>query len=181
MPDGDQVIPALNRAIEYFRSRRWPIYASRDWHPADSRHFRAFGGRWPAHCVAGTPGAAFHADLQLPADTIIISKGRDQTDDGYSAFGGAIGHGEGLVDDLNQRRIAHLYVGGLATEYCVLASVIDARNAGFPVTVLVDAVTGIGRDDMRRAFEDMRAAGAVLAQSDELDSPAESHRNTSTD
>ena len=180
VPDGDQVIPALNRAIGYFRSRGWPIYASRDWHPADSGHFLAFGGRWPAHCVAETPGAAFHPDLHLPADTIVVSKGLERTDDGYSAFGGIKDSGEQLMDDLSQRRIARLYVGGLATEYCVRASVIDARKAGLTVTVLVDAVAGIERDDTGRAFEDMHAAGAILGQSDELDTPAESRKNIGT-
>jgi nicotinamidase/pyrazinamidase len=167
VPDGDRVIPVLNRAIERFASEGRPVYASRDWHPADTTHFREFGGPWPPHCVAASSGAQFHPQLRLPADAIVISKGQDRNDDGYSAFEGTTDRGRTLVEDLRARGISELYVGGLATDYCVRATVLDARKAGFPVTVLTDGIAGIAREDAARALDDMRAAGASMASIDE--------------
>jgi nicotinamidase/pyrazinamidase len=169
VPDGDAVIPALNDAIEHARASGWPVYASRDWHPPDSRHFGAFGGRWPVHCVAESPGASFPARLRLPADAVIVSKGQSRADDGYSAFEGTTRTGEPLLDDLRRRGIARLYVGGLATDYCVRASVLDACKAGFEVTVLEDAVAGLEPGTTRQALEDMRTAGARVMSAGALD------------
>jgi nicotinamidase/pyrazinamidase len=167
VPDGDLVIPVLNRLIEHFESIGRPVYASRDWHPSDTTHFRAFGGPWPAHCIAGSLGASFNPSLRLPADAIVISKGQDRRDDGYSAFEGTTGDGRGIQADLRARGISELYVGGLATDYCVRASVLDARRAGFLVTVLTDGIAGIGRDDVTRALDEMRHAGASVVPSHE--------------
>ncbi len=169
VPAGDGVIPTLNRVIEQAHTRGWAVYASRDWHPPDSGHFAAFGGRWPVHCVAGSPGAAFAPDLRLPADALVISKGRSRVDDGYSAFEGTTDSGRLLVDDLKGRRIARLYVGGLATDYCVRASVLDACRAGIDVAVLTDAIAGLDPDGARRALRDMQAAGARLTSSSALE------------
>lgn len=169
VPAGDGVIPTLNRVIEQAHTRGWAVYASRDWHPPGSGHFADFGGRWPVHCVAGSPGAAFAPDLRLPADAIVISKGRSRVDDGYSAFEGTTDSGRLLVDDLKGRRIARLYVGGLATDYCVRASVLDACRAGFDVAVLTDAIAGLDPDGARRALRDMQAAGARLTSAGALE------------
>jgi nicotinamidase/pyrazinamidase len=166
VPEGDRVIPALNRLIGRFEGEGRPVYASRDWHPADTAHFRDFGGPWPAHCIAGSPGAQFHSGLHLPADAIVVSKGQDRHDDGYSAFEGQTDSGRTLADDLRARGVTELYVGGLATDYCVRASVLDARRAGFPVTVITDGIAGIGREDEARSLDEMRAAGARLVASD---------------
>jgi nicotinamidase/pyrazinamidase len=163
VPDGDRVIPVLNRAIEQFEAKGSPIYASRDWHPSDTTHFRERGGPWPPHCVADTSGAAFHPQLRLPDDTIVISKGQDRRDDGYSAFEGVTGGGRTLVEDLRARGVTALYVGGLATDYCVRATVLDARRAGFPVTVLNEGIAGIAPDTEERAVDEMRQAGATFA------------------
>jgi nicotinamidase/pyrazinamidase len=168
VPAGDRVVPVLNRVIHRFQSDGRPVYASRDWHPSDTTHFREFGGRWPAHCVADSSGAHFHPQLRLPAETIVISKGQQRTDDGYSAFEGMTNSGRTLVEDLRARGVSELYVGGLATDYCVRATVLDARRAGLSVTVLTDAVAGIGPDDTARALEEMRAAGASLESSEEI-------------
>jgi nicotinamidase/pyrazinamidase len=167
VPNGDQVIPVLNKMIERFKARGRPVYASRDWHPPDTTHFRAYGGRWPPHCVAESGGAAFHPELQLPEDAVVISKGQDRGDDGYSAFEATTADGRTLLDDLRSRGISALYVGGLATDYCVRATVLDARRAGFPVTVLTDGIAGIGGDDVIRALDEMRLAGASLVSSDD--------------
>lgn len=165
VPEGDRVIPVLNRTIDSFESRGLPIYASRDWHPPDTTHFQEQGGPWPPHCVAGTRGADLHPDLRVPRDTIVISKGQDRGDDGYSAFEGSTADGRLLADDLRARGVNTLYVGGLATDYCVRASVLDARRHGFDVTLLTDGIAGIDPDGSERALGEMRQAGAALASS----------------
>ncbi|HUF81806.1 MAG TPA: nicotinamidase [Burkholderiales bacterium] len=167
VPDGDQVIPRLNAAIERFMASAEPVYASRDWHPPDTRHFQPHGP-WPPHCVAGTEGAAFHPDLHLGPQAVVVSKGQDRNDDGYSAFEGITDDGRGLMDDLRRRGITALYVGGLATDHCVRASVLDARAAGLLVVVVTDAVAGIDIEDSRRALKEMQAAGASLVTSREI-------------
>src|SRR5262245_23767149 len=110
VPGGDLVVPALNAHIADAVANGWPVYASRDWHPAVSRHFQAYGGQWPVHCVENTAGAAFHDDLHLPASAIVISKGQAPDAHGYSAFEGRTAGGTTLADDLHARHIQHLYV-----------------------------------------------------------------------
>ena len=166
VPNGDRVIPVLNALAAQFAEVGLPVFASRDWHPPDTTHFKSRGGPWPPHCVAGTPGAGFHPALQLPADTIVVSKGQDQRDDGYSAFEGTSNDGRALADHLRERGITHLHVGGLATDYCVRASVLDARKAGFEVTVVAGGIAGIAEETSGRALEEMRRAGAQVSQAD---------------
>lgn len=163
-PGGDRVVGPLNQYIDEAATRGWPVYASRDWHPPVTRHFRQYGGEWPVHCVEETEGAAFHPDLRLPASAIIVSKGQSQAKPGYSAFEGYTLDGRTFADDLRERRIDHLYVGGIATDYCVKHSVLDARRAGLEVTVLADAVAGVDvkRGDSARALEEMKEAGATI-------------------
>jgi nicotinamidase/pyrazinamidase len=164
VPGGDRVVPALNRHIARAVERRWPVYASRDWHPPVTSHFRQYGGEWPPHCVENTEGAGFHEDLNLPPSAIVITKGQDPDHPGYSAFQGRTPEGRELLDELRHRQVKHLYVGGLATDYCVKHSVLDAMKAGLEVTVLADAVAGVNLrpDDSARAIEEMRAAGAEV-------------------
>ena len=165
VPNGDRVVPPLNRYITDAIARGWPIYASRDWHPVVTKHFRQYGGEWPPHCVQGTEGAAFHDDLKLPPSAIVISAGASQDSDGYSAFEGRLSDGTPFLDHLRERGVGHLYVGGLATDYCVKHSVLDARRADLEVTVLTDAIAGIdvNAGDAERALEEMRAAGAHIS------------------
>lgn len=164
VPNGDQVVPALNRYAADAVARGMPVYASRDWHPAVTRHFKQYGGEWPPHCVQNTDGAGFHDELRLPESTIVISKGRDPDKPGYSALEGRTEDGTPLLDDLRSRRVDHLYVGGLATDYCVRQSVLDALAAGLKVTLLRDAIAGIDArpGDAERAIAEMREAGAVI-------------------
>jgi len=166
-PGGAAIVPALNRHLADARARHMPVYASRDWHPAETTHFKAFGGTWPPHCVQGTEGAAFHSALELPADTIVVSKGDVSDREGYSAFDGHTEEGRSLADDLRARDIDQLFVGGIATDYCVKQTVLDATSRGLRVTVLTDAITGIDvhPGDSARAVDEMRAAGANLATS----------------
>ena len=164
VPQGDRVVPALNRHIAEAIGAGSPVYASRDWHPPVTRHFKAYGGEWPAHCVQGSAGAAFHQELKLPASTIVITKGEDPDRPGYSAFEGKTSDGRSLLDDLRARQVEHLVVGGLATDYCVKHSVLDALRYGFDVRVLEDAIAGVNLrpDDSTRALAEMRAAGARI-------------------
>jgi nicotinamidase/pyrazinamidase len=170
VPAGDEVVDVLNQVVERLANQGTRVYASRDWHPEVTTHFERFGGRWPVHCVAGTRGAEFHPRLRLPHGTLIITKGNESGADGYSAFEGRGAAGTTLADELKRRGVEHLIVGGLATDYCVRASVLDARNAGLAVTVLADAIRGVeaAPGDSERAIEEMKAAGARLAGAAEL-------------
>jgi nicotinamidase/pyrazinamidase len=165
VPEGDRVVPLMNRYIAQTRQAGGAIYASRDWHPQGTRHFLANGGPWPPHCVQGTSGAAFHPRLELPQDAIIITKGDNARDDGYSAFDGLDAQGRSLQASLRERGLARLLVGGLATDYCVRASVLDARSNGFDVVLLLDAIRGIElkEGDVARALDAMLRAGARTA------------------
>jgi len=162
VPDGDRVVEPLNRAAGIFAAEGLPVLASRDWHPAVTRHFRQYGGSWPVHCVQGTPGAAFHPALRLPLGTVVVSKGGDPEQDGYSAFEAADDAGIPLARLLAGMGVRRLYMGGLATDYCVRSSALDALRFGLGVTVLTDAIAGvdINPGDSDRALEEMRQAGA---------------------
>src|SRR5262245_21878086 len=162
VPEGDRVVPVLNRYVGLFASADAAIFASRDWHPARTRHFQAGGGIWPPHCVQGTPGAAFHAGLAVPGGAVVISKGMDPEEDAYSAFQGSDTGGQPFAAALAERGVRRLYVGGLATDYCVKATVLDALRGGFEVWVLEDAVRAVDvtPGDGERALAEMREAGA---------------------
>ena len=162
---GDEVVPVLNDYIAYFREQNLPILATRDWHPEVTVHFQKYGGAWPVHCLQNSAGAAFHPDLALPDDTVIISCGVGREEQGYSAFEGVSGEGQSLLDYLRERRITELYVGGLATDYCVKHSVLDALRHGFKVHLLIDACRGIDVEpgDIDKAIREMTDNGATLA------------------
>ncbi len=170
VPNGDAVVPRLNRMIEWTTKQEVPVYATRDWHPPDTRHFKAYGGRWPVHCSQGTAGARFHPDLRLPADATLVTKGDTREGEGYSAFEGHTPKGTALVHDLREKGIERLYIGGLATDYCVRQSVLDALETGFKVTLLTDAVAAVNvnPDDGEKALAEMKAAGAELKTTDEV-------------
>ena len=162
VPDGDRVVPVLNKYSERFFADHLPIFASRDWHPRKTTHFKSGGGPWPAHCVQNTIGAAFHAELDLPEDTIILSKGMEEDKDSYSVFQAVDSKGKNFLPLLEDLQIEELFVGGLATDYCVKASVLDALKQGFGVYLLTDAIRGVDLkpDDSQKAVDDMRAQGA---------------------
>ncbi len=157
--DGERVIPVLNRCLDYFREARLTIVATRDWHPPDHCSFSAQGGSWPPHCVENSPGAEFAGQLELPRDALIISKATMSDKDAYSAFDGT-----DLDQHLRAAGVRRVFVGGLATDYCVLATVKDAARAGFCVYVLGDAVRAVDArpGDGDRALDTMRAAGAEI-------------------
>jgi len=157
VPSGDETIPALNRYIELFRRNALPIYASRDWHPADHCSFRSEGGIWPPHCIAGSAGAAFSPELSLPSAAVVISKAVHRDTDAYSGF-----EGTDLEQRLRREGVTRLFIGGLATDYCVLNTVKDALSQGFDVLLLLDGIRAVNLkpDDGRRAIEEMTSLGA---------------------
>lgn len=169
--DSDQVVPVLNRYIELFRRLNLPIYATRDWHPHTTKHFKAYGGLWPEHCVQNTADAEFAADLNMPDDTEIISAGVGHEDQGYSGFEGTNDEGESFDQSLRERGITHLYVGGIATDYCVKVTALDAIRGGYNVTILEDAIKGVDLEegDSKRAIDEMRQAGAVFCNLERIE------------
>jgi nicotinamidase/pyrazinamidase len=169
VPGNERVIEPLNRAAECFTAEGLPILASRDWHPPVTRHFSGYGGVWPPHCVQESSGAAFHPALRLPQGTLVISKGMDPDSDSYSVFDGSSVDGRSLQKILEELQVRHLYIGGLATDYCVCSSVLDARKAGFEVTVLADAIAGVDlvAGDSEKARLKMMNSGVNFCRTDE--------------
>jgi nicotinamidase/pyrazinamidase len=161
--DGDRVVPPLNRLLAAWRSRGMPVYLTRDWHPPGHCSFAARGGPWPVHCVAGTHGAEFSPLLDhAPAD-LVVSKATRLDRDAYSALDGTP-----LASELRSRGVRRIFIGGLATDYCVRATGLDARAAGLDVVVLTDAVCAVDvrPGDGARALAELAAAGAELASTD---------------
>lgn len=168
--DGDAVVPVLNRLIDFAEQQDWPVIATRDDHPAQSHHFADQGGIWPVHCVTQTPGAQFHPDLHI-AGVTELRKGIGIDDDGYSPFSGQITNtGQSLQDFLQKHQIDTLVIGGLATDYCVKATTLDALKLGYAVDVVEDAIRAVDLQpgDGRSAIEEMRTAGAHVTTSDQI-------------
>lgn len=155
---GDEVVPVLNAYADRFARRSLPVFATRDWHPENHCSFRVQGGPWPVHCVAATPGAAMAPGLALPPGTAVVSKATAQARDAYSGFAGT--DLEARFSALGVRRI---FVGGLATDYCVLNTVKDGLRLGYEVLVLLDAIRAVDVNpgDGERAIAEMQRAGAL--------------------
>ena len=162
---GDEIIPVLNRYAVEFRARGLPIFASRDWHPPEHCSFREEGGIWPVHCVMGTKGAEFHPDFHLPPSAIVISKATDPKKEAYSAFEGTT-----LDERLRKTGVRRLFIGGLATDYCVLNTVRDAIKRGYAVCFLMDGIRAVNLqpDDGRKAEDEMIRLGAVSVRLENL-------------
>lgn len=159
---GDEVVAPLNQLMKEFLDRGEPVFKTRDWHPEKTKHFTAYGGTWPAHCVQNTSGAQFHPDLLNDPRIGVISKGFDESADGYSGFDGTE-----LGKKLRDEGIEEVWVGGLATDYCVKETVLGARREGFKVKALADAMrpVNVNPDDGRKALEEMNAAGVEIVGS----------------
>ena len=170
---GEEVGPPLNAIADRFDL----VVATRDWHPPDHGSFEGVEvdpaqwkgidppGIWPQHCVQNTPGAELHPSLDRTQVDVVVDKAQDPHTQGYSSF-----HGGNLAGVLRERGVDHVFVGGLATDYCVKNTVLDARREGFDVTVVTDAIRGIDVQpgDSQRALEEMRGAGADFTTSQEL-------------
>jgi nicotinamidase/pyrazinamidase len=160
---GDEVVAPLNNLIEEFLERGEPVFKSRDWHPPQTKHFSDYGGTWPIHCVQNTHGAEFHPNLLDDKHIRVISKGLGD-EDNYSAFDGT-----DLALQLQRLGVKEVWVGGLATDYCVKNTVLDALKHGFRVKALKDAMrpVEIQPGDGQRAIDEMRRAGAEIVESQE--------------
>jgi nicotinamidase/pyrazinamidase len=157
--DGDTVIEPTNRLIESFTGAGQPIILTRDWHPANHVSFSEFGGIWPAHCVADTSGAAFHEDLLIPGNAIIISKADNSEKDSYSGF-----ENTKLDSILKKLDVTEVVVAGLATDYCVKNTVLDALKLGYRTVIAEECVRAVNIDpeDGKNAVNEMLDAGADL-------------------
>lgn len=164
---GDEIVEPINTLLRQHPTA--PLFASRDWHPPSTRHFQERGGVWPPHCVKGTRGAAFHSDLQMERARV-FDKGTDpENDAGYSAFEGVReqdGKPVSLAEELKRYNVDALIVAGLATDYCVKASVLDALKAGLVTFLFLPGVRAVNLrpEDGDKAIAEMRAAGALIVQ-----------------
>ena len=165
VPRGDEVVAVLNHYLDTFAMQNLPVYATRDWHPVQHCSFRAQGGPWPPHCVADTRGAQFAATLKLPPNAVIISKATTVEHDAYSGF-----QDTDLDTLLYSANIRRLFIGGLATDYCVLNTVRDALGLGYQVLLLTDAIRAVDVQpgDGLRAEEEMIKLGAHSITVDEV-------------
>ena len=165
VPDGNAVVPVMNQYLKHFRQAKLPLYATRDWHPEGHCSFKPQGGPWPPHCVAGSEGAEFADDLDLQDDVSVISKATSVEKDAYSGF-----EGTDLAHRLRKRKVSRLFIGGLATDYCVFNTVKDALGEGFEVLLLEDGVRGVdvNAGDSEKAIEKMHALGAESVRLEDL-------------
>lgn len=181
--DGDKVVPALNCWVKKFKEDQLPIIYTQDWHPSNHCSFSSEGGPWPPHCVQDTQGAEFHPDLMVHG--VVFRKGTYPNKEAYSGFEGRLAaeakdgdlqppciyvSSETMSDWLKKRHIVHLFVGGLATDYCVNATVLDALKDGFRVTVIEDGVRAVNVTDQDgdKAIAEMVSEGAQLVSSSDL-------------
>jgi nicotinamidase/pyrazinamidase len=162
---GDRIFAPIDALAPRFRR----VYATRDWHPPDHSSYAAYGGPWPVHCVAGTRGAAFDARLDLRKIDAVIDKGVDRATDGYSGFVAT-----SLAGDLRVHGVRRVFVCGLATDYCVKATALDAHAAGFATVVIADASAAVNvrPGDETAALEELRAAGIEVVQSKDISGSA---------
>ena len=164
-PDGENVVPVINRLQELFTT----VIFSRDWHPPGHVSFseepKFVDGSWPKHCLAGSDGAGFHPELQVPLHATVISKGTEKDREAYSAFD------EGdLAQNLRHQQVERLFVVGLATNYCVKETVLAALKEDFQVVVVSDACRGldIPKGAVKKALDEMSKAGASIVESKQL-------------
>jgi nicotinamidase/pyrazinamidase len=162
---GNEVVAVLNRYAAEFERHGLPVFATRDWHPSDHCSFREQGGPWPPHCVADSRGAEWPAALVLPAATHIVSKATSRQADAYSGF-----QGTDLAAQLRAQGCHRVFVGGLATDYCVRATALDALREGFVVFVLNDAIRSVDvrPGDGTRALVEMKVHGARIVELNEV-------------
>ncbi len=159
IPEGDIIVPVLNRWTEAAVRRGVPVYASRDWHPRRHISFQEEGGKWPPHCLQDSWGAAFHPELRLPGNVVKIAKGVRFDKDQYSVFDDT-----GFAWLLKRDAVIRLWIGGLAEDVCVLETVLDARKAGFEVNVITLATRPITPRGGELALLDIKKVGAVVIE-----------------
>jgi nicotinamidase/pyrazinamidase len=165
VPKGDEVIPVINKYIELFSKVKAPIFATRDWHPLNHISFKTQGGPWPPHCIQNSKGAEFASELKLPKNAIIISKAVNPNAEAYSGF-----EGTELALKLKELGIKKVFIGGLATDYCVKNTVLDALKNGFKTFFLEDASRGVNLkpEDSENAIKEMINKGALKVKISDL-------------
>ena len=164
--EGDRIVDVVNRLMPQFQL----VISTQDWHPADHVSFKERGGPWPPHCVQGTEGAELHPALNREPISYYFRKASSPAKDAYSEFEGTDGQGRTLDEALKSHNVTRVYVVGLATDYCVKATVLDAIKHGYEVYVVTDAVraVNVSPDDGEKALDEMARAGAHLVTSDQL-------------
>jgi len=156
-PEGDRVVPVLNRWIEAAQELGLPVYASRDWHPQRHASFRSEGGEWPPHCLQDSEGAKFHPELRLPPDVVKVTSGVRFDFDQYSAF-----KETGFAMLLRKDKVRRLWIGGLVLEYCVMESALGAREEGFEVGVIKEGTRSLTHEGEDAAIRRLREAGVEI-------------------
>lgn len=161
--DGDGIVWPVNRLIESFTAAGLPIVFTRDWHTVDHCSFSEFGGIWPAHCIADTYGAAFHEDLLIPGNAIVVSKAEKVNSDAYSGF-----EGTKLDEELKNLNVDELIIAGLATDYCVKNTLIDAISLGYTATIATEGIRAVNLQagDEEKATSQMKEKGAAFKTCD---------------
>ncbi|MEM4040546.1 MAG: nicotinamidase, partial [Ignisphaera sp.] len=156
VPNALEIIPTINNYINMFKGNKAVIIATRDWHPPNHISFKSRGGPWPPHCIQGTKGAEFHPDLALPQDVLVISKAYDENIEAYSGF-----EGTNLDQVLKSREVKRIFICGVATDYCVKATALDALRLGYQVFLLMDAIKGVDipRGSIAKAIEELLNEG----------------------
>jgi len=164
VPQGDKIVSVANQYIKIFLKKKYPIFACRDWHPRKTSHFKTYGGVWPVHCIRNTKGARFHPGLKVPRSAIAVYKGENPHADCYSAFDAIDRKKRSLKSLLEKFKVSEIFICGLATDYCIKSSVLDARKLGFSIYVLKDAIQGVNlkKDDSKKAIRQMMRQGAKL-------------------
>ncbi len=160
----DEIIPTVNRYVTLFVEAGELVVATRDWHPEDHVSFKEQGGPWPKHCVRGTKGAEFVRGLELPENTLVISKATDRDRDAYSGF-----QGTGLGEKLKELGVKETYVCGVATEYCVKSTALDSLKLGFKTYLLVDAIKGVSEEGSAEALKELERSGVVLVRFEDVE------------
>jgi len=158
----DELVPKLNAVIDIFSRASLPVFFTRDWHPANHVSFKAQGGPWPPHCIQGSLGAAFHPKLRMPPRAVIVDKGTKPDSEAYSGFDGT-----DLQKRLEASGVGEVFIGGLATDYCVKQTALDARKWGLKVSVLEDCIRGVDltAGDSDLALRELVARGVKLVRS----------------
>ncbi len=161
--NGDAVVRVINHIMDNFEH----LVFSRDWHPQDHCSFSDTpeyrDGSWPVHCVQDSPGAEFHGDLRVPLDAVFVCKATDPDVEAYSVFSGT-----GLLEELRRRKVTRIFLAGLATDYCVRFSALEALKLGFETYVVVDACRGVAEETTRTALAEMKEAGVAFCASGEI-------------
>lgn len=162
---GDQILPVLHRYLEVFERKGNLVVLTKDWHPENHCSFKAQGGVWPVHCIAETRGAQHPSGFRAPASALTIHKATEPEKEAYSAF-----EGTPLDERLKQAGVRRLFVGGLATDYCVLNTVRDALERGYQVCLLLDGIRAVNLQprDGEKAVEEMVQKGAAPVTLEEV-------------